>query len=370
MRHAGRGAGLSAPFVLSLGALLLLAASVALPAHAADDSNAGQLAPAPTVSPQQLSSALGSLIQGSNDTQLQKLLSQFESQLNNGDFGAAASTLLQLQNYSSNPQNKVPESLNALLQSISVGNNGVLIDANTLANILNSDQAVGANRPNETQQRLSVDMQTLANLLQYVDPAIASQLLQTSSALSQSAFSGGSGQTGNVPVGLPGASGFSGLPLPSVGAPSAGGVAAGLPVITPTVFAIPLIAVATVAALFLSRNRVMKLLGGQNLPGLPLASGGKIDEGVTVETVPSDPRRRIEFYFGKAVNLMARRGVPKLESETHREFSSKCEKRVEESQVKTISSLYEKAKFSGLQVGQPDADDAASAFVTMGKETT
>ena len=83
---------------------------------------------------------------------------------------------------------------------------------------------------------------------------------------------------------------------------------------------------------------------------------------------PTDPRRRIEFYFGKAVSLMARRGVPKLESETHREFSSKCESTPERAHVSTISSLYEKAKFSGQSVGSPDADSAAAAFRSMDED--
>ena len=65
---------------------------------------------------------------------------------------------------------------------------------------------------------------------------------------------------------------------------------------------------------------------------------------------------------------MARRGVPKLESETHREFSSKCERAPERRQVGTISSLYEKAKFSGQEVGSADASLAASSFTAMEKQ--
>jgi len=84
--------------------------------------------------------------------------------------------------------------------------------------------------------------------------------------------------------------------------------------------------------------------------------------------VPTDPRKRIEFYFGKAVRLMARRGVTKSESETHREFSSKCEGTPEREQVGTISSLYEKAKFSGQEVGGSDAYLAASSYLAMEKE--
>ncbi|MDA4117404.1 MAG: DUF4129 domain-containing protein [Thaumarchaeota archaeon] len=372
MRATGKGRGLAArPFILLTATLLLFGSFLAVPALAADDSNSGPLTPAPTISSQQLNSALGSLAQGSNDTQLQQLLTQLQSQLNSGDLNGAASTLLQLQNYSSDPQNNVSESLNALLQSMSVGGNGASIDANALASLLNASQtSQAANTSSQTQQKLSVDMQTLANLLQYANPAIASQLLQNSALLSQNAFAGSSGQAGGSPIKLPGVSGFPGLSLPSVGGPSVsvGGVAGGLPAITPTVVAIPVIILAAVAALFLSRNRVMRLVGSQRLPRLPASFGGVRDDGVDSDFIPSDPRRRIEFYFGKAVSLMARRGVPKLESETAREFSSKCESRQEEPHVKTISSLYEKAKFSGQSVGQPDADSAETAFFTMGKD--
>ena len=42
--------------------------------------------------------------------------------------------------------------------------------------------------------------------------------------------------------------------------------------------------------------------------------------------------------------------------------------RVERPHVSAISSLYEKAKFSGQDVESPDADSAAAAFFAMGKE--
>ena len=65
---------------------------------------------------------------------------------------------------------------------------------------------------------------------------------------------------------------------------------------------------------------------------------------------------------------MDRRGVPKTDSETHREFTSKVARRPEEPHVKTISSLYEKAKFSGQGVGNPDADAAQSALSRIGED--
>ncbi len=354
--------------LLAASLLLASAGALAVPAQAADDSNAGQLAQAPTVSPEQLNSALSSLAQGTNDTAVQQLLSQFQSQLSSGDYQGAASTLVQLKSLSSSDPNGVPPSLNALLQSLTVGNNnGASIDANTLASLLRSAPATSAG----SQQRLSVDMQTLANLMQYVNSTMASQLLQSSDMLSQNAFAGGgSVNSGGSQIALPGVSTLPALSIPAVSAPSlsVGGASGAPPAIPLAALAVPLVAAAAVAALFLSRGRVVRLMGAQRLPDLTFLKGGR-DEGEDEgATVPTEPRRRIEFYFARAVRLMAGRGVPKLKSETHREFSSKCEGTPERQHVTTISSLYEKAKFSGQGVGSPDADSAADAFFAMGKD--
>jgi hypothetical protein len=352
----------------SLAVAFLLVACVgalAVPAHAADDSNAGQLAQVPPVSPTQLGATLGTLAQGTNDTEIQQLLSQFQSQLSSGNDSAAASTLGQLQNLSSSQPGAVPSSLNALLQSLSVGNSGASVNSGTLASLLTSGSS------NEEPQKLSVDMQSLAGLLQYANSTLASELLQNSSLLSQSAFAGGGGvAVGASHVALPGISGLPGISLPSARAPSlsVGTPSGGLPSIPPADFLVPLVAAIAVAALYLSRGRLVGLIGSQSLPGMTRLGVAEVGRGSLAEAVPSDPRKRIEFYFGRAVRLMARRGVPKLEHETHREFSSKCEGTPERPHVSAISSLYEKAKFSGQEVGSPDADLAASEFFAMGEE--
>jgi len=353
---------------LSLAAAFVLVACVgalAVPAHAADDSNAGQLAQVPTVNPAQLRSTLGTLAQGTNDTQLQQLLSQFQSQLGSGNESGASSTLGQLQNLSASQPGAVTPPLNALLNSLSVGNSGASVNSGLLASLLSSGSS------NESKQQLSVDMQSLAGLMQYANSTLASELLQNSSLLSQNAFLGSNGVSiGGAPVAVPGLSGLPSLSLPSAGAPSLsiGTPSGGLPSIPLTAFLIPLVVAAMAAALFFSRGRVVRLIGSQSLPGMALVRGAKDDDEKEVGAMPSDPRKRIEFYFGKAVRLMGRRGVPKLESETHREFSAKCEGTPERPHVSTISSLYEKAKFSGKEVGSPEADLAASEFFAMGKE--
>ncbi len=349
--------------------LIACLGATAVPAHAADDSNAGKLTQVPNVSASQLNSALGTLAQGTNDTQLQQLLSQFQSEMNGGNYSGAASTLVQLQGLSSTQPGAVPPSLGALLQSLSVGSNGASVNANTLSSLLSANSASGAG--SEPAQKLSLDMQSLASLMQYANSTLASELLQNSSLLSQSAFSGSGGATpGGVPISMPGVSGFSHLSVPSLGTPSlsVGAPSGGIPAVPLTAFAIPLVAAAMFAALYLSRGRLVRLIGSQSLPGLTLLKGAGAEGEKEVLTIPADPRKRIEFYFGRAVRLMGRKGVPKLESETHREFSSKCETTPERPHVSAISSLYEKAKFSGQEVGNPDADLAASEFFAMGKE--
>jgi hypothetical protein len=349
---------------LSLAAALLLiscAGSLAVPAHAADDSNAGQLAQVPTVTPQQLGTALSTLEQGNNDSQIQQLLSQFQTEINSGDYSGAASTLVQLQGLSASSPD-VPPALNALIQSLSVGPGGATVNANTLSSLLSSSSASSTSA--ESQQDLSVDMQSLASLMQYANSTLASQLLQSSDFLSQSAFGGSAASGGTPPIALPGASGFSGLSMPSIGTPSfsVGTPSGGVPTIPLAALAATLVALLAVAALYLTRGRIVRLVGSQSLPGIPVLRAKKVEE---VGPVPADARGRIEYYFGRAVGLMSRRGVPKLDSETHREFSNKCVPAPEAQHVGTISSLYEKAKFSGQEVGSADANLAASSFTAM-----
>ena len=285
--------------------------------------------------------------------------------MSSGNYTGAASTLVQLQNLSANNPS-VPTNLNALIQSLSIGNSGATVDAGKLASLLNSNPGTGAGTSGESQQKLSLDMQSLASLMQYVNSTMASEFLQNSTLLSQNAFTGAGGSLAGSQVALPGTSGFSNL-IPSMSGPSlsVGAPSASIPNIPISAFAVPLIAAVAICALYFSRGRVIRLVGSQKLPGIitldPGHAGGS-------ETVPSDPRQMIEYYFGRAVNLMSRRGVSKQLSETHREFSSKCEVTPERPLVTTISSLYEKAKFSGEQVGPADASLARSTVSAIERE--
>jgi hypothetical protein len=364
MRH-----GVFRAHLASVAAVFVLVslAFAAVPVHAADDSNGGQLAQVPTLSTQQLNSALTALSQGKDSGQLGQLLSQFQSQMSAGNYSAAASTLGSLQGLSSRDPGSVPPSLNALLQSLSVGSDGVSVNSNTLASQMSAAAATTGNS-GESAHQLSVDMASLANLMKYVNSTLASELLQNSTLLSQSAFTGSGGSLGAAPVTLPGVSGFGGVSVPTVGTPSFGvkGISATAPQVPLGAFLVPIALVAAAVGLYYSRGRIARMASSRQPPPIPFLRRSTATPDV-VGPVPSDPRFRVEYYFGRAVSLMRRRGVPKLESETHREFSAKCDPEPESPHVSTISGLYEKAKFSGEEVSGSDASLAAESFSSMEK---
>jgi hypothetical protein len=383
-----------------MAVLLLLAVfaclSPPLQVHAADDSNSGPLTQVPTLNPQQLNSALGTLSQGTNSTQLQQLISLFQSEMSSGNYTRAASTLVQLKALSASQNNS--QALNALLQSLSVGGDGASINGTMLASLLSAASSppfqTGTTSSGQSKQTLSLDMQSLANLLQYVNGTLASELLQKEGLAGPggSSGSGSSGLLGNstgaagkaagasMQPTMAGLSWFSGLSMPSLDTPS-------LPVGAPSTsvsalplleLAVPLFTIAAAIVLFYARGRLMmsKLVGAQRLTGGPHLDGPGYSDGTDGGTgalagatsSTSSPRYVIEFYFGKAVRLMARRGVPKLESETAREFTTKCDGAPERPHVRTISSLYEKAKFSGQDVVGDEASLAATSFHAMERE--
>ncbi len=341
-----RGINLLLTFVL-LGLLL----SPVVTVFAADDSNSGNLTPTPTLTPQQLSSALTTLGQGTNDSSIQQLLQQLSSQVKSGDNAGASSTILQLKADSQNSPN-MSASMKALLQSISSGKNGLTIDPQLLSTLLGANtptaNGVPSNLRNESPSRIPVDLATLANLLQYVDPTLASSLLGEAGQPTQ----GGQGGQKGIPIAPPGIN-LNKLSLPTVSTPTFGSVGSGaaLPAVNPADFAFPLLFAAAIIGLFLSRHRFGKLLGSQRVPAMEELGVLEPDLGVT----PNTPKERVIAIFRRSVRLMRGRGVPKFRHETHREFSSKCSERPEGEHIGTISSLYEKAVFSGNEVTPNDA---------------
>ncbi|TMP99137.1 MAG: hypothetical protein E6K99_05775, partial [Thaumarchaeota archaeon] len=156
--------------LIALGLLGFVLLSPLATVFAADDTNSGNLTPNPTLTPEQVASALTALGQGTNDSSIQQLLQQLNSQVSSGNNAAASSTILQLKADSNNPN--MSASMKALLQSISEGKNGLTVDPQLLSALLGANNptpnGVPSNLRNESPSRIPVDLNTLANLLQYV----------------------------------------------------------------------------------------------------------------------------------------------------------------------------------------------------------
>ncbi len=332
--------------------LLITLMLVTLTAHAADDSNSRDLTVSPSLSPQAVSSTLNSLSQGLNDPKLSQELSQLNSQLSSGNNNAAASTLLQLKADSQSSPG-ASDALKALLQSLSVGPNGASIDSGLLSTLLGlnniSPNGVPAGLRNESPNQVSVDLNTIANLLKGVDPNLAAKLINDATQL-------GLGSAGLS---------LGNLRPPAITAPSITSGPGAFPILNPQELLLPALLIAAVVAVYFSRNRMLRVLGTQALPIEAEAE----DDGLYPGLNPQDPRHRIIILFGRAVQIMRTKGVPKLRSETHREFSSKCEPRPEAQHVTRVSQLYERAKFSALVVDSHDAENAQTEVNMMEKET-
>jgi hypothetical protein len=278
------------------------------------------------------------------------LLQQLNAQVKSGDTAGAASTILQLKADSQNNPN-MSASMKALLQSISSGKNGLTIDPQLLSALLGANSPTANGVPsglrNESPSRIPVDLNTIANLLQYVDPTLASTLLGEAGQPTL----GGQGPK-SIPITPPGIN-LNKLGFPAISTPTFGSVGGGvgLPTVNPADFAFPLLVVAAIIGVFLSRHRFGRLLGSQRFPAM-----GEVGElEPELEVAPNTPKERVIAIFRKSVRLMRGRGVPKFRHETHREFSSKCSERPEGEHIGTISSLYEKAVFSGTDVTPSDA---------------
>lgn len=341
---------------LSAGQLLLSAIFIALLlsmmpfAHAFDgsvDTNTGQTSSA--VNTQQLQSLLTQLNQTNasqlaNNSQFQQLLSQFNSSLSSGNQNLTASDLAQLQNFLST-QNST-STLSSLIQSLKPSGNGVTVDPSTLSSLLNlaNGSSTGVNSGNASQQ--VKDLTSLANLVKNVNPQLASQLLNSASNLS---FKYG---LSNPTVPLNPFSSLGSLKSPSPGSPSLG--APGLPNLE--LLLVPVIIIAVCLTLFAFRGRLAGLMSGQRMPS------SFEDQPEKIEYDPNDPKKRIRYYFAKTVQFMKGKGFAKSPSETHREFKTKCQTFSGSEHVSNISSLYEKARFSGSVVTKEDADSAEEAL--------
>ncbi len=295
---------------------------------------------------------MNSLAQGLNDPNLSQELNKLNSQLSSGNNNAAASTLVQLKADAQNSPG-ASDALKALLQSMSIGSNGASIDSNLLSTLLGlnnmSPNGVPGGLRNESPSQVSVDLNTIANLLKGVDPNLAAKLINDANQLG---LGSGGLSLGN-------------LRPPPITYPSITSGQGALPTLSPQELLLPAVLIAAVVAVYFSRNRMLRVLGTQALPITAEAE----DDGSYPGLNPHDPRHRIIILFGRAVQIMRSKGVPKLRSETHREFSSKCEARSEAQHVTRVSQLYEMAKFSALVMKSQDADDAQREVDMLEKVT-
>lgn len=357
--------------------------------HAADDSNSGDFSANPTPPPgggstspppskpnpddQSLATGLQKLNQGSNNTDVNKLIHE----LQNGNYTAAQSSIDKLKTQLGNPNSpavsQLPTGLKDLLQSTSCTTAGCSVDWTNVSNMVQPystdrtgvPQGFASTNPASAASQLGA----LSTMSQHADPGLSLLFGSEARQILQYLESQPSDYTGPF-QGLPPAPP---LPSPSIGSiPPVTGTAGAFGVAPralgglPNIFSgigspnglvlIPIIAIATgLAALVVFRKKsVVGLLKRRTLGVLGL------DGGLTPSANfdPESPRHAIILSFRRAVGLMLGRGVLKMSFETHREFSTKCETRPERPYVGRISSIYERAVFSGRKVNQTHVEDA------------
>jgi hypothetical protein len=333
---------------------------------------------------------------------LLQLVNEFEAQAHSGQNIAAGQTLTQIQQYLKTPEmqqflntpqgREMMPGLQSLLSSMYNTPTGFSVDPALLQESIGAfdSQGLASGWSGMSVFGQANNMRILGDLMQNIDFKNGSSLLQNSNLLNGEIASGlfgkippGFGRLGglgglggpnpgipalpNIPLGnIPGGRGLPSFP----GVPSIPGVASSVPGVPsiPSTLGLPTLpliiaAIAGVAAvLFILRKR-FGFLGRRITPTTLKTKPIKPDTGLNLQ----NPRDLIIYYFRKVVTSMSKRGFPRLDPETHREFSGKCSPRPEAPSVKNISVLYEKAMFSGSDVTMPEADDAKDYAVQVEK---
>jgi hypothetical protein len=359
--------------------------------HAADDSNSGDFSAGNPTTPlgggpsspsqpptnpnpgdQNLATGLKNLNQGINNTDVNKLVQD----LQNHNYTGAQSTIDKLKQQLGNPNSpavsELPTGLKDVIQSTSCTTAGCSVDWKNVSNMVQPDstdengvpQGLSDTSPESAASQLTTLSSMSANSdtnLSLLFGSDASQILRLLNP-SQSDYSGP----------------FQGIPppppitVPSIGSlPPVSGTAGALGVAPqalggfPNIFSgigspnglvlIPIVAIISgvVAVIVFRKKSVVGFLKKKTL-GLEVQGGPTPQANFD----PEDPRHSIILSFRRAVGLMLGRGVPKMPFETHREFSTKCETRPEKPYVGRISSIYERAVFSGRIVDQTHVNDA------------
>lgn len=332
---------------IAFGVILLLLP----PATFAYDNNGStNLQQSQGVNQQLLASTVTQMASQTNDPQLQALAAQFQQAITSGNTAAEQSALANLQNYGGLAGES--PALSALLKSMTSTGNGITVNPSTLASLLGAftpnSQGVPSNMLSENPAQLASDLSSIMNLMNGVDPSLASQLLNEVGQMSLSIPS-----VSSLPS-LPslGSKGIVGLPVKGLSVAGAGS-----PTDLLQELALPAAIAVVAAALFIFRNRFRGLLGGQALP-----TSGPTLELDEYRGPPGTPRARVINAFNRMLRTMSGRGVVRERAETHREFSTKCTDRQEGRDVKKLSGYYEKAKFSAAEVTEEDAGGAEGAL--------
>lgn len=283
-----------------------------------------------------------------NNTQLASLFSQFNSSSLSGNSNSTASAMSHLQSYLQSQNSTL---FGDLVKSLQTSSNGTLaINPAQFESLLN----FGANGlPSGIGGNLLQNiagLSSLANLLSGVNPQLSQRLLNSAKDISLN-----SGL--NMPSGSSSFGSLNGLKTPSLATPKLG--ASTTPFGNLETLLIPVIIIVACLVLFIMRGRLSELLRGQGMPGVVE------DEIEPVPYDPTDPKKRIIYYFVNTILFMKKRGVSKAAADTHREFSAKCIPVSGSEHVSTISSLYEKAQFSGHTVTNEDANVAEKELSSL-----
>lgn len=344
--------------ILVATCLLALILATMPAVHAFDASVDTNTSLSNNLNPQQLQSLLTQLNQESsnsqlsNNSQFEQLLSQFNSSLTSNNANLTASSLSQLQSLLSSLNST--SLFSNLIQSLQPSGNGVTINPAELSSLLNLGRGLpsGVNQSNAAQE--ITGLSSLASLVQGFNPQLAAELLHAASNLSIKFGINGASLPFNS---LGSLSSLKGLKSPSIGAPNLG--ASSSPRIQLETLLVPIIIVAAFLTLFALRGKLAELLRGQNIPGV------QEEEDRLMKYDPNDPKKRILYYFTKAVQFMKRRGITKSSSDTSREFTEKCHTSSGSEHVGNLGNLYEKAQFSGRLVTNDDADLAQKELSSL-----
>ena len=263
-------------------------------------------------------------------------------------------------------------SLKDLIQSLTIGPNGLAPDPSLLKSLLGdpNQDGIPAGLTGMDPARAAADLLSLADLMKGIDPSEALSLAQESQQirdLLSGSLGGSPSGTGGIPT----------LPPIQINGLNGGRFVTKLPNVSPGLGAgfqlgkIDLISIAPIIiaviglAILVMKRSTLARWSRRITPSSPKKTGKpeKSDKGLNLR----NPRDLVIYYFRKTVAAMHKKGVPRLIFETHREFSDKCSTRPERRPVGQVSSLYEKAMFSGGEVTQTDVEEAKESSLRVEK---